>query len=168
MSPVLLFFVFYWWGDWNTEGNDFSNSTLPLGGGAEIWIQGFWTPEAIPSLSFPTGLHPCSVNPQDLFFFLIFIYLAAPDLSWGMRDLYLQRVGSSSLTRDRTRAPCTGGTDPEPLDHQGSPPAKTASLDAGSDRDLLEPSSGGVPVFTPWGHYLPFSGLWLFNMQHRL
>ena len=32
----------------------------------------------------------------------------------GMWDL-------SSLTRDRTRAPCTGGTESEPLDHQGGP-----------------------------------------------
>ena len=30
-------------------------------------------------------------------------------------------VGSSSLTRDRTRAPCIGSTESYPLDHQGSP-----------------------------------------------
>ena len=31
------------------------------------------------------------------------------------------RVGSSSLTRDRTRAPCIGSTESQPLDHQRSP-----------------------------------------------
>ena len=30
-------------------------------------------------------------------------------------------VGFSSLTRDRTQAPCTGSTESQPLDHQGSP-----------------------------------------------
>ena len=36
-------------------------------------------------------------------------------LSCGMH------VGSSSPTRDRTRAPCTGRAESYPLDHQGSP-----------------------------------------------
>ena len=31
-------------------------------------------------------------------------------------------AGSSSLTRDRTLAPCIGSADAYPLDHQGSPP----------------------------------------------
>ena len=31
----------------------------------------------------------------------------------------LGHVGSSSLTRDRTRIPCTGSTKSQPLDHQG-------------------------------------------------
>ena len=43
------------------------------------------------------------------------IFTAARGLSCGMR------VGSSSLTRDRTWAPCIGSTEPYPLDHQGSP-----------------------------------------------
>ena len=30
-------------------------------------------------------------------------------------------MGSSSLTRERTRAPCIGSMEPYPLDHQGSP-----------------------------------------------
>ena len=30
-------------------------------------------------------------------------------------------MGSSSLTRDRTHAPCTGSAEPQPLDHQASP-----------------------------------------------
>ena len=60
------------------------------------------------------------------FFFLIFIYLAVLGLSCGTRDLhcgvwdllveacgifYLQCAGSSSLTRDRTCAPCIGSTE---------------------------------------------------------
>ena len=36
-------------------------------------------------------------------------------LSCGMH------VGSSSLPRDQTRGPCIGSTEPQPLDHQGSP-----------------------------------------------
>ena len=39
------------------------------------------------------------------------------ELSCGMH------VGSSSLTRDRTWAPCIGSTESYPLDHQGSPSA---------------------------------------------
>ena len=33
----------------------------------------------------------------------------------------MQHVGSSSLIRDRTQASCIGSTEPQPLDHQGSP-----------------------------------------------
>ena len=45
----------------------------------------------------------------EFFIFLIFVYLAVLGLSWGMRDLCCgMHVGSSSLTRDQTLAPCTG------------------------------------------------------------
>ena len=50
-------------------------------------------------------------------FFLIFIYLFGHAGSW------LWHVGSSSLTRDWTWAPCAGSTESEPLDHQDSPEA---------------------------------------------
>ena len=30
-------------------------------------------------------------------------------------------MGSSSLTRDQSQAPCIGGPESQPLDHQGSP-----------------------------------------------
>ena len=43
----------------------------------------------------------------------MFIYLT-------VLDLYLQRVGSSSLISNGTWAPCTGGMESEPLDPQGS------------------------------------------------
>ena len=43
-------------------------------------------------------------------------------LSRGMRTLSCSmHVRSSSLTRDRTRAPCIGSTESYPLCHQGSP-----------------------------------------------
>ena len=60
----------------------------------------------------------------EFIFFLIFIYLfclhwlfvaAGRLLSCGMH------VGSSSLTRDRTWAPCIGRVESYPLCHQGSP-----------------------------------------------
>ena len=38
-----------------------------------------------------------------------------------MRDLKLQQVGSSSLTRDQTWASCIENSESYPLDHQGSP-----------------------------------------------
>ena len=38
----------------------------------------------------------------------LFVYLAVPGLSYSMWNLWLQHVGSSSLTRDRTQAPCIG------------------------------------------------------------
>ena len=34
---------------------------------------------------------------------------------------FLWHVGSSSLTRDQTSNPCSGSSESEPLDHQGSP-----------------------------------------------
>ena len=45
-----------------------------------------------------------------------FLVAAHGLLSCGMH------VGSSSLTRDRTLAPCIGSVESYPLDHQGSPP----------------------------------------------
>ena len=40
------------------------------------------------------------------------------------RIFWLRHVGSSSLTRGRTQAPCTGSTESSwPLDHQGSAPS---------------------------------------------
>ena len=66
-------------------------------------------------------------------FILIFIYsftwlsqvFVAPRrlLSCGMQTLsYGMHVGSSSLTRDQTRAPCIGRAESYPLHHQGNPP----------------------------------------------
>ena len=51
---------------------------------------------------------------QKLFFFLMVIYLlAALSLSLSIQDLpsSLQHVWSSSLTRDRTQAPCIGSVE---------------------------------------------------------
>ena len=58
-----------------------------------------------------------------------FFFLPAPGRSCGMWDLHCgmralscsMHVGSSSLARDRTQAPCIGSTESYPLDHQGSP-----------------------------------------------
>ena len=62
-----------------------------------------------------------------LFFF--FFNLAAPDLSSGSGLLSCSmHVGSSSPTRDRTRAPCIGSMVSYPLDHQGSPLAIVNSV----------------------------------------
>ena len=62
---------------------------------------------------------------------LIYLFLAALDLSCSMQDLFLvaacgllscsMNAGSSYPTRDQTRAPCIGSTESYPLDHQGSP-----------------------------------------------
>ena len=43
------------------------------------------------------------------------------DLCCVLWDLSLQHVGSRSPTRDRTRAPCIGSVESQPLGHQGSP-----------------------------------------------
>ena len=45
------------------------------------------------------------------FFFLIFIYLSVPGFCCNMQALWLKHVGSSSLTRDRTWAPCIGNAE---------------------------------------------------------
>ena len=54
---------------------------------------------------------------------VLFIYLAALGLSCSNMNSQLQHVGSinSSLTRDRTWAPCIGSLELQPLDHQGGP-----------------------------------------------
>ena len=55
-------------------------------------------------------------NSEVFFFFfnILFTYLAAPGLSCSTRNLWfsLQNVGSSSVTREQTRAPCIGYTEP--------------------------------------------------------
>ena len=80
-------------------------------------------------------------STSSLFFFFL-IYLAAPGFHYGMRDLHcgmqdfswgmqifswgmwtlqLRHVGSSSLTRDWTRAPCIGSTE-SATEPPGKPP----------------------------------------------
>ena len=61
-------------------------------------------------------------------FLKIFICLAALGLHCSTQDLQLGHtnsqllpVGTSSLTRDQTQAPCIGSAESQPLDHQGSP-----------------------------------------------
>ena len=65
----------------------------------------------------------CPLSPSFILllhfkFFFCNIYLFG-----SIRDLSssLQHVGSSSLTRDRTWAPCIGSPEFQPLDYQGSP-----------------------------------------------
>ena len=53
-----------------------------------------------------------------LFFYLI--YLAVPGLTCGTLALWLQPLGSSSLTRDQTWAPYIGNVEAQPLGHQDS------------------------------------------------
>ena len=99
---------------------------------------GIWTQDVL----FPSTYSFFSPN------IYLFIYLAALgfscsmqdlrccvwDLTCGVRDLWLRPVGVftcsmwtlscsmwDSLTRDRTRAPCIGSAESQPLDHQGSP-----------------------------------------------
>ena len=70
------------------------------------------------------------MNPPNSWVFFqniyLFIYLVVPGLSCGMRTLSCgMHVGSSSLTRDRTWAPCIGSAESYPLHHQGSPTAES-------------------------------------------
>ena len=67
--------------------------------------------------------------PLWLFFFFFWLHwvlvAARRLLSCGMRTLSCSmHVGSSSLIRDRTRAPCIGSAESYPLHHQGSPPLR--------------------------------------------
>ena len=50
----------------------------------------------------------CDVNTFCFLFFLIFMCLTTPGLSCSIQNLQLQHLGSSSLSRDRTQAPCIG------------------------------------------------------------
>ena len=60
---------------------------------------------------------------------ILFFFLASPGISCVTQDLslrhansLLQPVGSSSLIRDRSQAPCVGSVKSQPLGHQGCPP----------------------------------------------
>ena len=55
---------------------------------------------------------PKLMSGRFSFYFLFFFPLAMLHDMWDL----------SSLTRGRTHAPCSRSTEPEPLDHQGSPP----------------------------------------------
>ena len=87
-----------------------------------------------------TGLssNPSALQCVEIIWIMIFFSInlrmyacmhAAPGLSCGMWNLRCSmrtlscsmHVGSSSLTRDRTLAPCIGSAKSYPLDHQGSP-----------------------------------------------
>ena len=63
----------------------------------------------LPVLFSSTFFLPSSCLIPSFFFFL-FIYLAVLGLSCDTWTLQLQHMGSSSLTRDQTHAPCTGST----------------------------------------------------------
>ena len=63
------------------------------------------------------------MNTEFCFFFFFFAAVCS------MRDL-------SSLTRDRTHAPCTGSTESQPQAHQGSPNTES-SRGVGIHRHLL-------------------------------
>ena len=88
----------------STEG-----ASPPLG-----WCQ-VTIPSRVPGLGWgfpaPTQCMPVCVCMHVMYFFLIFIYLAAWSLSFSMQDFQLGPVGSSSLTRDWTLDPCTGSTE---------------------------------------------------------
>ena len=62
-----------------------------------------WINDLFRQLTFLCGWST-AFHSLQLFCFLVFIYLAEPDLRCHMWDL-------SSLTRDRSRAPCTGSTE---------------------------------------------------------
>ena len=89
-----------------------------------VWclLWGF-LPPFLPS-SFPPSLPPSpglSCGTRDLHC-CMFLVVACGLLSCCMRTLSCgMHVGSSSSTRDRTWAPCTGSMESYPLDHQGSP-----------------------------------------------
>ena len=68
------------------------------------------------SLPRPPGPPHCS-----FFFFLIFIWLHQILVAACGSQVWHVLTGSSPLSRDQTRAPCTGGTESQPLDHQGIP-----------------------------------------------
>ena len=81
-------------------------------------------------LTGPKFLILCPSWSLSLSFFNIYLVidylfiLAALGLSCGMRTLSCgMYAGSSSPTRDWTRAPCIGSAESYPLDHQGRPPS---------------------------------------------
>ena len=78
-----------------------------------------------------------TTEPFSFFLKYLFIWLCHGifDLPWGMEDLQLQHSGSSSLTRDQTRA-----LSPAPLDCEGSP----KELFSDSNLTVTLPCSGNL------------------------
>ena len=109
------------------------NKALTLG--RVVANQQLWCVRFQDDCSLVEYLKNNSVRAAPIFFFLerifniyLFIWLlrvlvaAGRLLSCSMRTLSCgMHVGSSSLTRDRTRAPCIGSVESYPLHHQGSP-----------------------------------------------
>ena len=87
------------------------------------------------------------------------MYLAAPALSYGVWDLQLWHVRSSSLIRDQTLAPCTGEHGVLAI----GPPGKTllgsfATEDKNQDLYLL---AWGLPAICMTYHWLSrFMNIW--------
>ena len=81
--------------------------------GSQLWQEG--------SLVVSHWLLSCSSRALQLWLTSSLV-AACRLLSCGMQTLSCSmHVGSSSLTRDRTQAPCIGSMESYPLCHQGSP-----------------------------------------------
>ena len=92
-----------------------------------------------PGKGTPASVGQCRSSSRFPFFVDSFYFLAAPGLSCGMGDL-------SSPTGNRIQAPCTGSTESQPLDPQGSPkwePLDTLlfTSDNHADKELGRPQS---------------------------
>ena len=87
------------------------------------FMKGFGTQTIMISLSIcSSSLKPDPrVIIYSVYLFLtFFFFFGCTCLSCGMWDLSLSHVGSSSLTRDRTQAPCIGSMESWPLDTEKS------------------------------------------------
>ena len=96
-------------------------------------------------------------------FRLCWVLVAACGIfSWGIRTLSCSmHAGSSSLTRDQTRAPCIGSTDSYQLDHQGSPLCFLLKCD--SDSSFL---SHKIDEFILAGKGHVSGGFWVELKEH--
>ena len=70
-----------------------------------------WQVDSLPLSHLGRYLSSFFLKKKPLIYSFIFIYLALLGLSCGMWDLWLIHVGSRSLARDGTQAPCIQHTE---------------------------------------------------------
>lgn len=117
--------------------------------------------------SSPSGLEPTESIPASgplpqSFKKRLFIWphrvlaVACGRFSCSPQTAWLLHMGSSSLSRNRTRTPCAGSSESQSLDQQGSPCPGTRSR-APRGRALLDHRASGPPQRSPPGSAYPAS-----------
>ena len=102
------------------------------------------------------GVVKSQTRPSDFDFHFIHIFMAVRGLSCSTRDLQspLWHVGSSSLIRNESQAPCIGSMESYPLDYQGGPCGCFQTFQYENSFDWSMPLKWTASCLVPWGQHL--------------